>query len=91
MLAAGAAGGLQESPLRLLRDGKVVAGTGGKPIKVLLGSNADEGSTFVQASVRDEADLATWCNYTFGTAIAGRPANMEPEVPCLSSAAPSYP
>jgi hypothetical protein len=35
-------------------------------VPVLLGSNADEGSTFLNDDYRSAQELAAFCNHTFG-------------------------
>ena len=35
-------------------------------IPILMGSNGDEGSTFLSASVYSKAGFASWCNTAFG-------------------------
>ncbi len=57
---------LPDSPIKLLHEGRMPAGT---KVPVLMGSNSDEGTTFLQASVRSMPMLAEWANSTFGSTI----------------------
>lgn len=63
---------LPESPIKLLHEGRMPAGT---KVPVLMGSNSDEGTTFLQASVRSLPMLAEWANYTFGATIGSAVAD----------------
>eukprot|EP01043_Picozoa_sp_COSAG02_P082457 COSAG02_NODE_20677_length_819_cov_58.259722_2_plen_168_part_01 len=54
---------LPQPPIQMLREGKVY---GGPRVPVLLGSNADEGTTFLTDEVSDEATFKSWCNTKFG-------------------------
>ena len=54
---------LPQPPIQMLREGKVL---GGAKVPVLLGSNADEGTTFLTDQVSDEPTFKAWCNTKFG-------------------------
>jgi carboxylesterase type B len=53
---------LSAAPVELLRRGPLPMPT----VPVLLGSNADEGSTFLNDDYRSAQELAAFCNHTFG-------------------------
>lgn len=52
---------LPDSPIKLLAQGRMPSGA---KVPVLMGSNADEGTTFLQASVHSNSALADWANTT---------------------------
>ena len=60
---------LPQSPLQMLAEGKISKQK--KKVPVLMGSNADEGTTFLSQGASSPAELAEWCNHTFGPAIGG--------------------
>jgi para-nitrobenzyl esterase len=60
---------LPQSPLQMLAEGQISKQR--KKVPVLMGSNADEGTTFLSQGASSAAELAEWCNHTFGPAIGG--------------------
>ena len=54
---------LTAPPIQMLHEGKV---QGGPKVPILMGSNSDEGTTFLTDSIYDEDSLRDWCNRTFG-------------------------
>jgi carboxylesterase type B len=54
---------LPQPPIQMLQEGKVY---GGPHVPVLLGSNADEGSTFMNDEVSSKEQFQHWCDFKFG-------------------------
>lgn len=72
---------LPQPPIQMLREGKVY---GGPQVPVLLGSNADEGSTFLTDQVSSKEDFKDWCNIKFGNTtgalVSARYIKLQPPI-----------
>eukprot|EP01052_Picozoa_sp_SAG31_P003645 SAG31_NODE_143_length_22627_cov_14.541347_2_plen_599_part_00 len=60
---------LPQSPMQMLAAGQVAKQAGGKKVPVLMGSNADEGTTFLSQGVSSAEELADWAKHIFGPTI----------------------
>lgn len=72
---------LTQPPIQMLREGKVL---GGPKVPVLLGSNSNEGSTFLTDQVNSKSDFIGWCNIKFGNTtgalVSARYIKLQPPV-----------
>lgn len=57
---------LPKSPMELLFDGEDLPNP---DVPVLMGSNSDEGTTFLSQGMASKDELESWCNYTFGPSV----------------------
>ena len=62
---------LPASPLSMLRAGKAHPG-----VDIILGSNRDEGSTFLYEDVRDSKQFEKWTRGYFGNETGGKVAEL---------------
>jgi para-nitrobenzyl esterase len=57
---------LPQSPMELLYEGQDLPNP---KVPILMGSNSDEGTTFLSQSMASSSELEAWCNTTFGPTV----------------------